>query len=142
MFACRYVNSSLAGIKHLNRLENVLAKIELREENFDGILLDSHGDVNECISSTIIMRVGSTLYVPNQNAAGVSGVTKRIIMDNAQVMGYKVKIKKISLDDLMKSDEVVISNAIIGAIPIRKISNKKWKPRKLAYDINEIFKFI
>ncbi|MDC0422691.1 aminodeoxychorismate lyase [Methylophilaceae bacterium] len=135
-------NSTLAGIKHLNRLENVLAKTELQEKNFDGILLDSHGYVNECISSTIIIRVGSTLYVPNQNRAGVSGVTKRIIIDNAEVMGYKVKIKKISLDDLMKSDEVVIANSIIGAIPIRKISNKKWKPCKLAYDINKIFKFI
>ena len=135
-------NSMISGIKHLNRLENVLAKMELKEENFDGILLDSHGHVNECISSTIIMRVGDTLYVPNQNRSGVSGVTKRIIMDNAGYMGYKIKIKNILLDDLMKSDEVVITNSIIGAIPIHKINNKKWKSFKLAYDINKIFEFI
>jgi len=135
-------NSTLSGIKHLNRLENVLAKTELEEENFDGILLDSHGHVNECISSTIIMRVGDTLYVPNQSGAGVSGVTKKIIIDNAAFMGYKVKIKNILLDDLIKSDEVVITNSIIGAIPIRKINNKKWKLFKLANDINKIFKFI
>ena len=123
-------------------LENVLAKTELSEENFDGILLDSYGYVNECISSTIIMRVGDTLYVPNQNGAGVAGVTKRIVIDNAASMGYKVKIKKILLDELLKSDEVVITNSIIGAIPIRKINKKKWKSFKLAYDINKIFKFI
>lgn len=135
-------NFILSGIKHLNRLENVLAKTELSKENFDGILLDGHGYVNECISSTIIMRVGDTLYVPNQNGAGVAGVTKRIVIDNAASMGYKVKIKKILLDELLKSDEVVITNSIIGAIPIRKINKKKWKSFKLAYDINKIFKFI
>jgi 4-amino-4-deoxychorismate lyase len=88
------------------------------------------------------MRVGDTLYVPNQSGAGVSGVTKKIIIDNAAFMGYKVKIKNILLDDLIKSDEVVITNSIIGAIPIRKINNKKWKLFKLANDINKIFKFI
>ena len=135
-------NSMLSGIKHLNRLENVLAKTELREENFDGILLDSQGHVNECISSTIIMRVENTIYIPNQSGAGVSGVTKRIIIDNALRMGYKIKIENFLLDDLIKSDEVVITNSIIGAIPIRKINKKKWKSFKLAYDINKIFEFI
>ena len=135
-------NSMLSGIKHLNRLENVLAKTELEDENFDGILLDINGHVNECISSTIIMRVGDTLYIPSQHEAGVSGVTKQIIIDNARNLGYKIKIKKILLDELMRADEVVIANSIIGAIPIRKINNKKWKSFKLSYDINKIFEFI
>ncbi|MDG2252038.1 MAG: aminodeoxychorismate lyase [Methylophilaceae bacterium] len=135
-------NFMLSGIKHLNRLENVIAKTELERENFDGILLDSHGHVNECISSTIIIRAGDTLYFPNQNGAGVSGVTKRIVMDNASYLGYKVKIKNILLDDLMESDEVVITNSIIGAIPVHKINNKKWKFSNLAYEINKIFESI
>lgn len=135
-------NSMLSGIKHLNRLENVLAKTELEEGNFDGILLDNHGYVNECISSTIIMRVNDYLYLPIQNMSGVSGVTKRIILNNAGHMGYKVKTKKILLSELIKSDEVVITNSLIGAIPIRKIKNKTWKSFKLAYDINKIFEFI
>ena len=41
----------------------------------------------------------------------------------------------------MKSEEVIITNSIIGAIPIRKINNKKWKSFKLAYDVNKIFEF-
>ena len=134
-------NSMLSGIKHLNRLENVLAKTELEKENFDGILLDSDGHVNECISSTIIMRVGGTLYFPSQHGAGVSGVTKKIIIDNIKYLGFKIKIKEILLEELKKSDEVVITNSIIGAIPIRKINNKKWKSFKLAYEINKIFEF-
>ena len=132
----------LSGIKHLNRLENVLAKTELEKENFDGILLDSHGYVNECISSTIIMRIGNTLFIPSQDGAGVSGVTKKIIIENAGYLGYKIKIKKILLEELIKSDEVVITNSLIGVIPIRKINNKKWKSFKLAYEINKIFEFI
>ena len=104
--------------------------------------MDSQGHVNECISSTIIMRVENTIYIPNQSGAGVSGVTKRIIIDNALRMGYKIKIENFLLDDLIKSDEVVITNSIIGAIPIRKINKKKWKSFKLAYDINKIFEFI
>ena len=135
-------NSILPSIKHLNRLENVLAKMELEKNFFDGILLDSDGHVNECISSTIIMRVGDTLYFPSQHGAGVSGVTKKIIMDNIKYLGFKIKIKEILLEELKKSDEVVITNSIIGAIPIRKINNKKWKSFKLAYDINKIFEFI
>ena len=135
-------NPMISGIKHLNRLENVLAKTELEPENFDGILLDSHGYVNECISSTIIMRIGNTLFIPSQDGAGVSGVTKKIIIENAGYLGYKIKIKKILLEELIKSDEVVITNSLIGVIPIRKINNKKWKSFKLSYDINKIFEFI
>jgi len=63
-------------------------------------------------------------------------------MDNIKYLGFKIKIKEILLEELKKSDEVVITNSIIGAIPIRKINNKKWKSFKLAYDINKIFEFI
>ena len=132
-------NTMISGIKHLNRLENVLAKLEIRPENFDGIQLDKDNNINECISSTIIIRESNKILIPLQGRSGVSGVTKKIIIDKLSTLGYVIQIKKISLDLLMRSDEVVITNSIMGALPVRKVKNKIWKKFQLANDINQIF---
>ncbi|NQW34450.1 MAG: hypothetical protein HQ470_01430 [Methylophilales bacterium] len=66
-------------------------------------------------------------------------MTKKIIIDKLSTLGYVIQIKKISLDLLMRSDEVVITNSIMGALPVRKVKNKIWKKFQLANDINQIF---
>lgn len=132
-------NTRLHRIKHLNRLENVIAKSELKSGYFDGILLDKNNHINECISSTIIMRKGDKLFVPKQINAGIQGVTKKIICEKYSALGLSIKIKEISVDELFACNEVVIVNSILGAIPVRKVNQNKFKIYDLADGINKIF---
>ena len=64
----------MVELKHLNRIDNVLAKAELDPSVFDGIMLDRNGYINECVSSNIFARYGKVIVSPKQNNAGVSGV--------------------------------------------------------------------
>ena len=66
----------LAGIKHLNRLENVMARMEWQDEShFDGLMLDQQGNVIECTMSNIFARFNDTLITPDLSQCGVAGIS-------------------------------------------------------------------
>ncbi len=123
----------LAGIKHLNRLENVLARMEWHDPGItDGILLDIKNHVIECTSSNIFARFGKTLITPKLDNCGVAGVTRQRIMDLMHILGLQIKIEAVSLDKLMQADEVVICNSLAGALPVRQIQDKTIAVTQLA----------
>jgi len=120
-------NEIYGGVKHLNRIENVVAKAELDPSVFDGVMLDRNGYINECVSSNIFARYGNVIISPKQNNAGVSGVCKQIIFKNIKSIGLKFKSQNIKLDKLKKADEVIITNSVFGALYVNQIEDKKWK---------------
>jgi len=115
------------GIKHLNRLDNVLAKSELNSSVFDGLMLDKKNYINECVSSNIFARYGNVIISPEQNIGGVSGVCKEIIMKNCGSLGFNFKHANISLKKLKEADEVIITNSVFGSLFVNQIEKKKWK---------------
>lgn len=125
--------SRLAGIKHLNRLENVLARSEWSDNRVvDGVLLDEDDFVIECTMSNIFARVGNTLVTPVLDQCGVAGITRQRILDNAQNMGYVPEVRRLTLDQLMQADEVIICNSLFGAWQVRDFNNYKWPRQDLA----------
>lgn len=131
----------LAGVKHLNRLENVLARMEWTNPNIiDGIMLDSNQHVIECTAANIFIRHGDTLITPSLNQCGVAGITRQRIIDSAHLIGLTVKIEPINLDRLFASDAVVITNSLYGALQVKRIQQKTWATSTLAPDMREILK--
>jgi 4-amino-4-deoxychorismate lyase len=120
-------NDLYGGAKHLNRIENVLAKAELDSSVFDGVMLDRDDYINECVSSNIFARYGKVVVSPKQNNAGVSGVCKQIIIKNIESIGFKFKDEDIKLEKLKNADEVIIANSIFGALYVNQIEEKKWQ---------------
>ena len=126
----------LAGIKHLTRLENVMARMEWHDETiFDGLLLDQQGSVIECTMSNVFARVGNTLMTPDLSQCGVSGITRQRIIGLATVLKLNVVIANISLDELLQADEVVICNSLFGAFQVSKIGNTIMPKQGLAKTI-------
>jgi len=124
----RAVNNGIyGGSKHLNRIDNVLAKAELGPSVFDGIMLDNDGYINECVSSNIFARYGKVIISPKQNNAGVSGVCKQIIIKNVESIGFRFENKDIKLKKLKKADEVIITNSVFGALYVNKLEEKEWQ---------------
>ena len=123
----------LAGIKHLNRLENVLARSEWSDSSVvDGVLLDQDDFVIECTMSNIFARLGDTLATPLLDKCGVAGVTRQRILDNATHMGYVPEVRPLPLAQLMQADEVIICNSLFGAWQVRGFNNHKWPRQDLA----------
>jgi 4-amino-4-deoxychorismate lyase len=113
---------ALAGIKHLNRLEQVLARAEWDDEDIhEGLLLDSSDQLVEgTMSNLFLVRKGQLITADLRNC-GVSGIMRSVIMDAAETLGLDTRITALSLSDVDCADELFISNCVIGICPIRKV---------------------
>ncbi len=126
----------LAGIKHLNRLENIMARMEWHEDNiFDGILLDQQDSVIECTMSNIFARFNHTLITPDLRFCGVAGITRQRIIGLAAMLKLNIEVKKISLDALLQADEILICNSLYGAFQVSKIGDATLPQHGLAKTI-------
>lgn len=131
----------LAGIKHLNRLENVMARMEWVDPQIaDGLLLDEGGDVIECTMSNLFVRMGNVLATPNLSRCGVSGVTRERVLEVAPQLGYTVEVRHLRLPELMDADEVVICNSLYGAWQVRRLASHAWPAGMLAEQLREMLK--
>ena len=129
----------LAGIKHLNRLENVLARMEWREEAiFDGLLSDQSGNVIECTMSNVFARFDSELFTPDLSLCGVSGITRQRILGLGGVLGLNVGVRSLTLEQILQADEIIICNSLFGAFQVTQINNKIWPQQELAVKIRAV----
>lgn len=123
----------LAGVKHLNRLENVLARMEWVDTHLaDGVLLDPDGNVIECTMSNLFVREGEVLLTPDLSLCGVAGVTRQRIIDMSGALGYRVEVTKIPLERLLAADEAVICNSLYGVWQVRQLEARRWPRGTLA----------
>lgn len=114
----------LAGIKHLNRLENVLARAELKDPRFfDGLLRDYDGHVIEAVSGNLLIQKEGVIMTPALDQCGVSGVMRQKIMDWYRTHGQPVAVTAISLEQLLAADAVVIANSVYGVLQVTQIDD-------------------
>ncbi|MCM0147397.1 aminodeoxychorismate lyase [Photobacterium galatheae] len=115
----------LAGLKHLNRLEQVMLKQEIEANGWqDAVVLDINDHVVETCASNIFWRHDSTLYTPELSQAGVHGLMRAHVCELAKDLGYCLEFVKSPLDALLCADEVFITNALMALVPVTKI---QWK---------------
>ncbi|HSC74814.1 MAG TPA: aminodeoxychorismate lyase [Pseudomonadales bacterium] len=116
-------NAGLAGIKHLNRLEQVAAATERQSDWADeGLMLDSRGAVIEGVSSNIFIVRNDVLATPRLDYCGVAGVMRAAIMDKfSRTLSLSVQETRLTLDDMLSADTVFICNSIFGLWPVNAI---------------------
>lgn len=118
----------LAGIKHLNRLENVLARNEWQDPQIrEGLLLDQQGRLIEGTMSNLLLLTGQLLLTPALAHCGVAGVTRERILQSAVRLGWQVEIADVSVEQLLAADEVGICNSLIGLWPVRELPQRQWQ---------------
>ena len=120
------------GIKHLNRLENVLARKGMSSNFFDAVMIDNNGNICDCARSSLFIRNGSTLYTTSNINFGIHGVTKKIIIDNIKKLNLIINYSPLTLNQLKQADEVIVSSSIFGALQVLSYKNKKWEKGALA----------
>lgn len=117
---------ALAGLKHLNRLENILARAEWKNEFAEGLLLDQQDYLIEGTMSNIFIVKNSCLLTPDLHQAGVAGVMRKAIITlYAAKLAIPVKKTALTLDDLASADEAFICNSLIGIWPIVECAGKE-----------------
>jgi 4-amino-4-deoxychorismate lyase len=115
-------NPRLAGMKHLNRLEQVLAGAELREPPVDEGLMRSTDDRIVCATAAnvFLVRQGE-LLTPQISDCGVSGVMREVVLRVAVKLGIHVEVGDFTLDDLARADECFLTNAVRGIRPVGRV---------------------
>lgn len=116
----------LAGIKHLNRLENVLARAELKDPHFfDGLLLDYDDQVIEAVSGNLFIRKADAVLTPALDSCGVAGVMRQKILDWYKTQGQAVTVAPIDKAALLDADAVVVVNSVYGILQVRQIDEQR-----------------
>ncbi len=117
----------LAGIKHLNRLENIVARMELIDTEFkEGILCDSENNVIEATSSNVFIVVNNIIKTPILDRCGVAGVMREHIITLAHENKFQVDVQKIPYKSLCDADEIFVTNSIIGIWPVTKLNKRMY----------------
>ena len=133
--------TKLAGVKHLNRLENVLARMECHNPDIaDGIMLDTQHNVIECTAANIFARFGDVLITPSLSQCGIAGITRQRILNIAHILSLKTHEESFDLAHLFTADEVIICSSLYGAWQVKTVQEKIFKADGLAASIRGALK--
>lgn len=129
----------LAGIKHCNRLEQVLARREVEARGLDeGLMLDQQGNIVEATSANLFIVSGDHLVTPPLKESGVAGVMREFISSViAPQLGISVVEETIGLERLYSSDAVMLTNALSGVRQVSFCESREWKHSPLLQMVQE-----
>ncbi len=127
---------ALAGIKHLNRLENVLARAEWSDAAIaEGLLLDQEGlAIGGTMSNLFIVEKG-VLFTPDLSRCGVAGVTRGRVIDLARSGNTACRSEHLPLQRVLDADEIFLVNSLIGLWPVARLMDRVWTPGALTIQL-------
>jgi 4-amino-4-deoxychorismate lyase len=129
------IQPALAGIKHLNRLEQVLARAEWTDPKVqEGLLLDSEDYVISAIAANIFLVSGGRLLTPRMDRCGVRGVMRTAIL---KAFKPRCEQRRVTLDMLPEAEEVFVCNAVRGVVPVNRIGAWTYTAGPVTREIQE-----
>lgn len=132
------VNPALAGIKHLNRLEQVLARREMSRSGFDeGLMFDATGYLVEAVAANVLLVREGRVMVPVLDGAGISGVMSAWCLEWARSEDIPVTNARLTRADVLGSDELLLCNAVRGVMAATQWEQKQWSDRRLFTRLRE-----
>lgn len=136
-----YKNPNLAGIKHLNRLDQVLIANEAAKVNVDeAVVLSEYGFVVEGGKSNLFAVINDVIVTPVIADYGVAGIMRQQVMKSAKAAGYAVEERGINVEELKRARELFLTNSIIGIWPVRNLDGISIYQREYADSILELVK--
>lgn len=118
------INSQLAGLKTLNRLEQVLIKHELEgQQAVEGIVCDNDGYVIEACSANVFIYLDNQWLTPKLDCCGVAGVKRRQVMESAKKAGIAITEARIKPADLFNAQALCLTNALMGLVPVKQLQS-------------------
>jgi 4-amino-4-deoxychorismate lyase len=121
-------NARLAGIKHLNRLEQVLAQAEWDDGAVgEGLMLDTEGELVCGTASNVFIVRNGTLFTPDLRFCGVRGVMRSQVLRAAAECGMSVSEEPLWPSDAEAAEEMFVTNAVRGIRSVRALGSLRWE---------------
>ena len=112
---------ALAGLKHLNRLEQVLARAEWNDPSIhEGLLLDAEDRVVCATMANVFAVIGGTVVTPPVARCGVAGVARAEVLAAWQ----GVHVRDLALDELRSAQEIFLTSSVRGILPVQAVGDK------------------
>lgn len=115
---------ALAGMKHLNRLEQVLARSEWSDPTIaDGVLLDASDRVVSTTMANLFAVIGGRPVTPSLDRCGIAGVGR------AEVLAVReVEVRDLALGELLHASELFLSSSVRGILPVQALADTVYVP--------------
>lgn len=115
----------LAGLKHLNRLDQVLASLELGHED-EGLLLNQEGHLIEGTKSNLLLYVNGGFVTPALHDCGVEGVLREWLIAPDNPVGIPVEVASVTADVLHDATGLAVINSVMGVCPVSRFNGLEW----------------
>lgn len=136
------ISAQLAGIKHLNRLEQVMAANEARRASLDDVVMcDGRGRVCSLSAANLFLVQNGCLLTPSLEDVGIAGTRRRLVIEElAPGLGLDVVEGVIHPEQLAAADELFCCNALRGLQPIRQLGDRLWPQSPVCSDLHQAYR--
>lgn len=129
------VNPSLAGIKHLNRLDAVLARAEWSDSRIaEGLMREPGGSIVGGTMTNLFVWDGSGIVTPPVDRSGIAGTVRAIVLDLASRVGISCVERPVRPADIERAKGLFVTNARIGVWPVRRLEGRVFDLGRLPHD--------
>jgi 4-amino-4-deoxychorismate lyase len=129
-------NPYLCGIKHLNRLEQVLARAEWDDPQIaEGLMLDGRGRIIGGTMTNLFLLAGERLLTPRLDTCGVSGTVRARMLRAAAALGIEARETDLTRKDLAVAEGLLLTNALIGVWTVRSLGHVDLDPGLLPREL-------
>ncbi|MBP7055864.1 MAG: aminodeoxychorismate lyase [Candidatus Omnitrophica bacterium] len=119
-------HSFISGIKTMNFLPYILARLEAKEEGFDeAILLNTAGHVAEASTSNLFIVKNNAIITPSLDSGILPGITRNVVVTIARRLKIRLAERRLRPQELGSADEVFLTNSLAEVIPVVKIGSKR-----------------
>jgi len=126
------LNPALAGMKHLNRLDSVLARREwdgLEAENGtieEGLMLDPSGFLVGGTMTNAFLWDGRALRTPPVDRAGIAGTRRALLLERAETAGIPCRVEPLGPSEIERSQGLLLTNTLVGVWPVRELDGHSY----------------
>ncbi len=128
----------LAGLKHGNRLEQIVARQQWQEAWQEALVLDHRDSVIEGTQSNVFIVKDGSVLTPKLDKCGVEGVMKFWVYRRLIEAGFSCQAVRLSVNDIEEADEVFLTNSLIGVWPVASFQSKHYSKHTVAHKLIDL----
>lgn len=134
------IHKQLAGLKHLNRLDSVLAVRELGDQYQEGILQNALGHIVEGSMSNIFMEVNGKLRTPDLNLSGVLGTMRQAVLEYCDKNAIPIDQNTVEKKDILSAQGLFMTNRLIGIWPVKSVEETQFSIQPITKKLIQAYK--
>jgi 4-amino-4-deoxychorismate lyase len=123
----------LAGIKHLNRLHQVMARSEWSDPSIsEGICSNDEGHIVGATAANLFATIDGVCVTPDVSKSGIAGVCRAALLEQGAI-----QVRNLNKGELLRAQEIFLSNAVQGVIPVCRIDDRVLTPGPAAREASK-----